>query len=341
MTIHLIGLEELETRYTKEWSTHFPKVLWAAGLEVDDSYYGEELETSVSDGTSFLNWVSTNYFKASQCMKIAQAIHENRIKDGDVILFTDFWNPVILQTRYMLEMIGRDVKIAGIAHAGAYDRHDQLAKRTNESDWIWSTEDALGNACDVLFFATEFHRELYESRRMCYRSKVAGFPMEYIPKLAAPYLKDSKDDLILFTQRNAPEKQPHMFVELEEVLKSRGCNYSFVNVQALKANKEQYHSFLCSAKLVVSFALQETLGITPYEALAFGCDILVPDRLSYTEMYSSDFKYASDATIEEIADRVQYKMKHRDISKITDEFEDVSWYFNSQLMIETLKELQK
>lgn len=340
MTVHLIGLEALETRYTKEWKTHLPKILRFNGFEVNDTYYGDTLEDGVSDGTSFLNWTSTNYFKSSQGMMIAKAIHDKVIKDGDIIFFADFWNPVILQTKYMLGMSGVDAKIAAIAHAGAYDQWDQLSQRLGTERWVVDAENALGHACDVLFFATEFHRDLFLETRTCKNPIVAGFPMEYIQ---ANVLQDSKkeEDLILFTQRNAPEKQPELFDALRYEVERRGYNYEFVNVQALGVDKKGYHEYLDRAKLVVSFALQETLGITPYEALARGCDILVPDRLSYSEMYSDDFKYPTNATIEYIADLVIHKMKNRNVLDIFAEYFRVSKFFNSKYMCEVLKDLQK
>ena len=41
---------------------------------------------------------------------------------------------------------------------------------------------------------------------------------------------------------------------------------------------------------------QETLGISPYEGVLVGAMPLVPDRLSYTEMYDDMWKYDSTWT---------------------------------------------
>jgi hypothetical protein len=46
------------------------------------------------------------------------------------------------------------------------------------------------------------------------------------------------------------------------------------------------------AKFAVSFADQETLGISMYEAACAGACPIVPNRLSYNEMYSPMFKRA-------------------------------------------------
>ena len=48
--------------------------------------------------------------------------------------------------------------------------------------------------------------------------------------------------------------------------------------------------------MVFSANLQETLGISWYEGAIVGAIPMVPDRLSYTEMYYDTFKYPSTWT---------------------------------------------
>jgi hypothetical protein len=53
---------------------------------------------------------------------------------------------------------------------------------------------------------------------------------------------------------------------------------------------------LGEAKIVFSASLQETLGIGCYEGAIVDAIPMVPDRLSYTEMYYEGFKYPSEWT---------------------------------------------
>jgi hypothetical protein len=53
---------------------------------------------------------------------------------------------------------------------------------------------------------------------------------------------------------------------------------------------------LGEAKKVFSANLQETLGISCYEGAIVDAIPMVPDRLSYTEMYFDSFKYPSKWT---------------------------------------------
>jgi len=49
-------------------------------------------------------------------------------------------------------------------------------------------------------------------------------------------------------------------------------------------------------KIVFSANTQETLGISCFEGSIVGSYPMVPDRLSYTEMYGHSFKYPSEWT---------------------------------------------
>jgi len=116
-----------------------------------------------------------------------------------------------------------------------------------------------------------------------------GWPMEYMNDTLLDYKNMPKRDLILFPHRIAPEKQVEIFRDLKEQLPQ----YEFVVCQDQQLTKNEYHNLLGEAKLVFSANLQETLGISCYEGAVVDAIPLVPDRLSYTEMYYEGFKYPS------------------------------------------------
>ena len=103
----------------------------------------------------------------------------------------------------------------------------------------------------------------------------------------------AKRDLILFPHRIAPEKQVEIFRDLANYLPE----YEFVVCQDQQLTKNEYHNLLGESKIVFSANLQETLGISCYEGAIVDAIPLVPDRLSYKEMYHDNFKYPSDWTI--------------------------------------------
>jgi hypothetical protein len=116
--------------------------------------------------------------------------------------------------------------------------------------------------------------------------------MEYMDDILTPYKKLNKRDLILFPHRLAPEKQVEIFRDLATHLPQ----YEFVVCQDDNLTKKQYHTLLGQAKMVFSANLQETLGISCYEGAVVNAIPMVPDRLSYSEMYLDVFKYESKWT---------------------------------------------
>ena len=72
--------------------------------------------------------------------------------------------------------------------------------------------------------------------------------------------------------------------------------YKFIVCQEHNFTKDEYHDLLERSKMVFSANIQETLGISCYEGALAGAIPMVPDRLSYKEMYSEEFKYPSEWT---------------------------------------------
>ena len=115
--------------------------------------------------------------------------------------------------------------------------------------------------------------------------------MEYMEPILEPFKDMEKHNLILFPHRIAPEKQINIFRDLAEVLP-----FKCIVCQDSELTKEEYHELLGTAKMVFSANLQETLGISCYEGAIVNTIPLVPDRLSYSEMYNEIYKYPSDWT---------------------------------------------
>jgi hypothetical protein len=116
--------------------------------------------------------------------------------------------------------------------------------------------------------------------------------MEYMENILSPYANLEKRNLVLFPHRIAPEKQVEIFRDIAKHLPQ----YEFVVCQDQSLTKDQYHTLLGQSKIVFSCSLQETLGIGCYEGALVNAVPLVPNRLSYKEMYYEGFKYPSEWT---------------------------------------------
>ena len=108
MTIYIVDLEAVDTRYTKEWKEHLPKQLKRATNQNVITISGGDTPQATTPG-AFLNFGGTNVYKSAQMEKIGAMFCEGKVKDGDYFLYTDAWNPTVLQLKYMAELL--NVKI--------------------------------------------------------------------------------------------------------------------------------------------------------------------------------------------------------------------------------------
>ena len=313
MTIFLVDLEAVETRYTGQWKAHVPALLNSKGHKVHVISGPTDIPEATTPG-AFLNFGGTNIYKASQVEQIGRLFCNGYVQHGDHFIFTDAWHPGVINLKYMSELLQVPVTIHGLWHAGSYDPQDFLGRLVGNKPWVRHAEKSFFSAFDHNYFATDFHIELFIKNLLndemienpwmedhidealkgeCPNIVRTGWPMEYMEDILFPYKNRSKRDLILFPHRIAPEKQVEIFKDLANCLPE----YDFIVCQDQQLTKNEYHNLLGEAKIVFSANLQETLGISCYEGAIVNAIPMVPDRLSYTEMYQDTFKYPSDWTI--------------------------------------------
>jgi len=298
MTIYIVDIEAVDTRYTKQWKEHLPKQLQRATNEKVEVVSGGDTPQATTPG-AFLNFGGTNVYKSKQLEKIGEMFCNGTINDGDYFLYTDAWNPTVIQLRYMAELLGVDICVGGLWHAGSYDPQDFLGRLIGDKPWVRHAEYSMFECYDDNFFASEFHWDMFAETFALEmgvvdqtKMKRVGWPMEYLKNSLDSYKGMEKKDLILFPHRIAPEKQVDIFRDLKERLPQ----YEFVVCQEQQLTKNEYHNLLGEAKIVFSANLQETLGISWYEGALVNAIPMVPDRLSYSEMALPEFKYDSKWT---------------------------------------------
>jgi glycosyltransferase involved in cell wall biosynthesis len=301
MTVYIVDIEAVDTRYTKQWKEHLPDQLQKA-LVKDVAILDEVVVISGGDVPqattpgAFLNFGGTNVYKSNQLMQIAQLFCNGTVKDGDYFLYTDAWNPTVIQLKYMTELLGVKIRIGGLWHAGSYDPQDFLGRLIGDATWVRKAEESMYDCYDHNFFATDFHIDLFEQsfRSITVEKEPVrvGWPMEYLQTSLDAYKGMEKRNLILFPHRIAPEKQVDIFRDLANTMPE----YEFVVCQEQELTKNEYHNMLGEAKLVFSANLQETLGISWYEGALVDAIPMVPDRLSYSEMSVREFVYPSEWT---------------------------------------------
>lgn len=306
MTVFVVPIEPIDTRYTRQWYEHIPRLLDGMGVPEVMVINGEEVPPTPTPG-AFLDFGATNIYKASQLAAIADLFRDNMVKAGDKFLYTDAWNPTVIQLRYMSSLLNIPIEIHGMWHAGSYDPNDFLGRLVGDEPWVRNSEAGMFYSYDVNWFATDYHLNLFlgevfdDSDGMeawnrhhptTGRVALTGWPMEYLYEILPPYSRSIKKPQIVFPHRLAPEKQ----LEIFEDLASNMPQYEWIVCQNRTLTKGEYHNILGESAMVFSANLQETFGISMIEGLICGAMPMVPDRLSYAEMYDAPFKYPSDWT---------------------------------------------
>ena len=363
MTVYIVDLEAVESRYTCEWKWHLPQ-LFKHAVPIEGA---EDIPKATTPG-AFLNFGGTNIYKAKQIETISRMFCEGTVKEGDHFLFADAWHPGIISLKYMSELLQVPVKIHSMWHAGSYDPHDFLGRLIHDKQWTFDFERSIFHASDYNYFATKFHikmfvktlfntewsangvpdHELSTTMRQL-KSKIVrtGWPMKYLKDgfYERDDQQEEKEDLIVFPHRIAPEKQPEIFRDLAKALPK----YKWVVCQDEQLTKEEYHAILRKAKMVFSANLQETLGISPYEGALVGAIPFVPDRLSYSEMYDWEFKYPEEWTRDwgsyqqnkqKVIDAIVQRMDnyHNLYPKVLDQAESLSKdYFSCKPLLEIVR----
>jgi glycosyltransferase involved in cell wall biosynthesis len=265
----------------------------------------------------------------------------------------------------MSELLNIPVVTHGLWHAGSYDPQDFLGRLVGKKRWVRNAEKSFYHAFDHNYFATEFHVKLfidellhagYPQENPWYEEDFAerydggkivrsGWPMEYMDSTLTAYKNMPKRDLILFPHRIAPEKQVEIFRDLKEQLPQ----YEFVVCQDQQLTKNEYHNLLGESKIVFSANLQETLGISCYEGALVDAIPMVPDRLSYTEMYHEGFKYPSEWTQDwnsylihrqELCHHIIVTMTHYEkrLPQLHKQTDDLSkYFFSADRLLEKIK----
>lgn len=145
------------------------------------------------------------------------------------------------------------------------------------------------------------------------------------------FFEDSVPPLIIWNHRWEFDKRPEDFFEVLDSVVEKGMDFrlallgedfqsvsgSFLSAKerfskriiqyGYVKSQEEYLEWLKKGSIVVSTAIQENFGISIVEAARFGCLPLVPDRLSYPEIFPEEFhQYVLYENLEDLTERLLY-----------------------------------
>lgn len=299
--LYVVTLEKIEQRYTKQWYDYFKKEFSKFfNVKYID---GELVEQKIKKG-AFLDFNNTNIYKAQQVEKIGKLFNKGKIKNNDIFFFADGWHFGITATKYMAQLNNIKVRLYAFFHAGSWDDFDRITQ-VGMREWVCLNEAGWFRALDGSFVATHFHKKLIcDYFKQYVRPKkihVVGFPMDWnkvikreLGKLPVKIRSMKKKNIVVFPHRMNDEKQPKLF----DILAKRFPKWKFIKTLKVSRNKKEYYEILANAKIIFSSSVQETFGIGTVEGLMLGAIPLVPNRLSYVELYKPVFRYKNMKDLE-------------------------------------------
>ena len=284
-------IEPLEERYSTQWARWFQEYFASSKIQWNP-IIGKQ-ETQVIQQGSFLDVIDTNRWKTKQQERIINLLNVYDDKEKWIFFFHDLWHPALTTLAYIRDGMGwKNLKICGCLHAGSYDEHDFLNKRGMTS-WAYHIEKGwFRHIVDEIYVATDFHKNMLITKRSVPFDKIkkTGFPI-YPGDFPGYFNAKAKEKIIVFPHRLDDEKNPQLFEAMRKAVRRR--SWKFVRSKDVCKTKADYYALLAKAQIALSFADQETWGIAMQEATFMGCIPIVPDRLSYSEMYDRLFVYNS------------------------------------------------
>jgi len=319
-----LPIESLPERYSAQWNVWFKQEFTRLGID-HQMIYGDILTDEIREGC-FLDVTGTNYFKASQLQMLCQCFEDKEIKEGDIIFFHDLWFPGLEMLAYIRDALGINFKIYGILHAGTWDEWDFLTQK-GMGQWAEPLEHSWFRIVDGIFVATHFHKNLILRNRpmSTLDSKIHVTGLSIYPDFVDKNVH--KENIIVFPHRLDIEKQPEMFDKMAKELRNWDFGWNIVKTKDLCKTKQEYYNLLNTAKISVSCALQETWGIAMIESVMCGCIPIVPDRLSYYELYPGICKY--DGTLQGLIKKIREITTYYESIANSKNFKSLKCFFTS------------
>lgn len=278
-------LEHVDSRYT----THMDRDIleYFKINQIEYIYLEPKVISNEIKNGSFLDADNTLYRQFNQMQQLIEGLLNGTISKDSTLFITDIWNFGIMSIPYLNFFGNYELKIHGVLHAGSFTDTDFVRQMER---YYKNFEDTIFDICDKIFVGSEFIKNDILKKRIVQSEKiiVTGLPMDFdgmneANKQTVGVYKHT----IVFNGRNVDEKQPFLFDLLQKYIPDA----TYINTQDLNLSKSEYYNVLKSAKIVLSFALQENFGYGIQEAVYLGCYPIVPNRLAYVEQFDKEYRY--------------------------------------------------
>lgn len=255
----------------------------------------------------FLDFTESNRWKASQLALVCGMFDRLQIGHGTVFLVGDMWFPGISMIRHMADLFGVEIKIVGWNYAGLSDPTDFYTAVLDHS-WAVPFERALFDLFDTVIVGSRHHQE--QIARMFGNHDVRPIGLVWHPSEVKKHAT-AKEKIVVFPHRLTIDKRPDVFFTAAETLHNEFGDWRWVvSTNSRKTiskyvmppcvemivndSKTDYYDLLGISSICFSSAIHETFGYAINEAIACGCSVVAPNRLSYPEVLENDRRFLYD-----------------------------------------------
>jgi len=313
------------TMYWNRWCNKcFPTYCNRSGLNYVP-VGGTSLASKAVKGTVF-SPASQSAYRAEQLMKFSQMLHRGEVSDGDYVFLDDGQFPGIELILHAIDQLGIKLKISSYHHAGSWD-HTDYTNRFGMGRWLMWEELDWFNIYDHIFVQSNYHREVirrhferlgsYLSSPLfnCYflldKVIVGNYPLGFTDWCKELDLRINVDEcsfhqlfravvnekfdhinrdfpILLFPHRMDVEKGYNDFIFLKDKIKKMGYN-PVVPMERSEGglDRSSYRTLVMESSVVLSMTQHEMFGVGVAEGFLFGNIPVVPNRLSYPELYGN------------------------------------------------------
>lgn len=274
--------------FNQYWNEAFRFIEIEQGLDVS-------IIDSVISDSSMDPLVSDSIVKSGQLSKIVALFGSGEVKDGDIIVFTDGWNFTALPLSYLRHEFNLKVKFVAFWADSYFAQSTTGWKRFYkgskvEHDWHKHFEKALIQTYDFNCYKTGTKLGEFKNR---YRNlmnynhwKRTGLPFEHIYNAGRVADMDQKENIVLFPW---PISEYDWSIFLS--MKADFPDWTFISVAESMLSREEYLSVLSRAKIVFSSSRLDADMTILFEALSYGCHIMIPDTTHFVKIFGPRYRY--------------------------------------------------
>lgn len=315
--------EDFGYPYAQPWSNKLSLFLQEIG------YQTRVISPQITkvDNFAFQNEIM---YRAKQMEDFYYKIIENEIKNGDVFIFLNIWNPLLL----MLQRYKRLKKQNSISVIGLWDDSflgdftQDAKKRTSinyrRDEWAVFMNFGFFKMCDFVIFRNEMQRDglwftkAFKKRYLMQFKNYFGYPLSL---LKPDQVNRNKENLILVPFFENTDRQKILVANL------RG-DFKDCTVVVMGNDKpwtyENYLDLLGRAKIAINFNDELTDPEIFYEQLVHGVYPFTHNRMIKPNLLDECFKYENDLLQPPMFNVIRNQMTlWEKIRNVVDNFEDL------------------